>query len=69
MTYFTTDYPELFIIQDSQENSVKLLELSTHADSLNLDLELRLSEEFLHFQMERMVQSSIHEVQKHTYVL
>ena len=41
LTYFTTDYPELMIIQNSQENSVKLLEMSTHADSLNLDLELR----------------------------
>jgi len=66
---FTTDYPELMIVQNSQENSVKLLEMSTHADSLNLDLELRLSEEFLHFQMERMVQSSIHEVQKHLCTL
>ncbi len=65
LTYFTTDYPELMIVQDSLENSVKLLEMSTHADSLDLDLELRLSEEFLHFQMERMIQSSIHEVQKH----
>ena len=65
LTYFTTDYPELMIVQHSQENSVKLLKMSTHADSLNLDLELRLSEEFLHFQMERMVQSSVHEVQKH----
>jgi len=69
LTYFTTDYPELMIVQNSQENSVKLLEMSTHADSLNLDLELRLSEEFLHFQMERMVQSSIHEVQKHLCTL
>ena len=69
LTYFTTDYPELMIVQNSQENSAKLLEMSTHADSINLDLELRLSEEFLHFQMERMVQSSIHEVQKHLCTL
>ena len=68
LTYFTTDYPELLIVQNSQENSVKLLEMSTHADSLNLDLELRLSEEFLHLQMERMVQSSIHEY-RNIYVL
>ena len=61
LTYFTTDYPELMKVLNSQENSVKLLEMSTHADCLNLDLELRLSKEFLHFQMERMV----HEVQKH----
>ena len=69
LTYFTTDYPELMIVQNSQENSVKLLEMSTHADSLNLDLEFRLSEEFLHFQTKRMVQSSIHEVQKHLCTL
>ncbi len=69
LTYFTTDYPELMIVQDSLENSVKLLEMSTHADSLDLDLELRLSEEFLHFQMERVIQSSIHEVQKHLCTL
>ena len=29
------------IVQNSLENSVKLLEMSTHADSLDLDLELR----------------------------
>ena len=69
LTYFTTDYPELMIVQNSQENSIKLLEMSTHADSLNLDLELRLSKEFLHLQMERMVQSSILEVQKHLCTL
>ena len=55
------------IVQNSQENSVKLLEMSTHADSLNLDLELRMSEEFLHFQRERMIQSS--EIQKHLCTL
>ena len=43
--------------------------MSTRGDSLNLVLELRLSEEFLHFQMERMVQSCIHEVPKHLCTL
>ena len=69
LTYFTTDYPELMVVPDSQENSVKLLEMSSHADSINIDLELRVSEEFLHFQMERMIQSTIHEVQKHLCTL
>ena len=31
LTYFMTDLPELMIVQNSQENSVKLLEMSTHA--------------------------------------
>ena len=65
LIYFTTDYPELMIVPDSQENIVKLLEMSTHADSINVDLELRISEEFLHFQMEKMMQSTVHEVQQH----
>jgi hypothetical protein len=69
LTYFTTDYPELMLVQDSPENGARLLEMSTHADSLDLDLELRLSEEFLHFQMEMMVQSSVHEIQKHLCTL
>ena len=69
MTYFTTDYPELMVVPDSQENGVKLMEMSAHADNINIDLELRVSEEFLHFQMERMIQSTIHEVQKHLCTL
>ena len=49
------------IDQNSLENRVKILEMSTHADSLDLDLELRL--------MVRVIQSSIHEVQKHICTL
>ena len=69
LIYFTTDYPELMIVPDSQENIVKLLEMSTHADSINVDLELWISEEFLHFQMEKMIQSTVHEVQQHLCTL
>ena len=69
LTYFTTDYPELMIVPDSQENVVKLMEMSAHADSINVDLELRISEEFLHFQMEKMIQSTVHEVQQHLCTL
>jgi len=47
----------------------KLMEMSAHGDNVNIDLELRVSEEFLHFQMERIIQSTIHEVQKHLCTL
>ena len=69
LTYFTTGYPELMVVPDSQENGVKLMEMSAHGDNVNIDLELRVSEEFLHFQMERIIQSTIHEVQKHLCTL
>ena len=66
LTYLTTDYPELMIVPELQENVTKILVISTH---INIDLKLRLSEEFLYFQMERMIQSTIHEVQKHLCML
>ena len=65
ITYFTTDYPELMIVLESQETALKFKDVSTHPDSINLDLELRMSEEYLHYQMEVMLQATVHEVQQH----
>lgn len=69
LTYFTTDYPELMIIPETQNMINKLQGLTMHPESINLDLELRLSEEYLHYQMEVMLQSTVHEIQKHLCML
>ena len=37
LTNFTTDYPEIMIIPETQDTVLKLHGLSTHPESINLD--------------------------------
>ena len=47
----TTDYPEIMVIEGNQENLYELPEMRDHPESIDLDLELQISE-YLHYEME-----------------
>ena len=67
LTYFETDYPEIVIIADTLDP--KLGDLLTHPDSMNIDLEIRMTTEFSHYRVEMMLDSTIHGIQKHLCML
>ena len=65
ITATTTDYPEIMLIEGEQDKLAELPEITAHPEILDLDLELRISEEYLHYEMERALQEQVTDMQHH----
>ena len=65
VTATTTDYPEIMLVEGEQDKLAELSEMTAHPEILDLDLELRISEEYLHYEMERALQEQVTDMQHH----
>ena len=53
------------LIEGEQDKLAELPEITAHPEILDLDLELRISEEYLHYEMERALQEQVTDMQHH----
>lgn len=65
ITATITDYPEVMLVEGEQDKLIELSEMTAHPEILDLDLELRISEEYLHYEMERALQEQVADMQQH----
>ena len=65
ITASTTDYPEIMLVEGEQDKLAELPEMTAHLKILNLDLELQISEEYLHYEMKRALQEQVTDMQHH----
>ena len=59
VTATTTDYPEIMLIEGNQDKLSEITDMMMHPESLDMDLELRISEEYLHYKMEGALQEQV----------
>ena len=65
ITATITDYPEIMLVEGEQDKLAELPEMTAHPEILDLDLELRISEEYLHNEMEWALQEQVTDMQHH----
>ena len=64
VTATTTDYPEIMLIEGNQDKLSEITDMTMHPESFDLDLELRISEEYLHYEMKGL-QEQVTDLQHH----
>lgn len=69
ITVYSTNYPRLKIIKPVESQPDTLDNLSLHPEGVDMDLEIRMSEEYVNYRIESLLQSQNKEIQQHLCAL
>jgi hypothetical protein len=69
ITMYSTNYPRLKLIKITENQPDILDNLSLHPEGVDLDLEIRMSEEFINYRLETLMHNQNTEIQQHLCAL